>query len=372
MQAFRGLLGSASPAAAPVGGAPFEAPARRPADPPLRARLAEAVDSTWERPFVDSRGAPPNVDTRVRRDEDFAVDSPTVAPTTSFVAGERRALAAADDKPAAAAPSALRFGLAALAVAIVGVAWWLFSRDGAPAGVAPDAQVSQAPVAPPRADAPATAPDDAPPAFPAASEAPAPAGEAPGTAPAGRATLPPASTLPPPSALPPPSVVAAPPAAPGFNVVAALQDIVKSASPRYAVSAVSDKPSLTIGRDRLQLRVQSSQAGYLYLFFAGTEKSTVYLLYPNRIDRENRIEAGQTVLLPKEGWRITAGGPPGTNHLVAMVVPPSPRSVELGSAPGWARHRRLRSAPGAAAALEPAPRRSGGSRSSAGRCAMPA
>lgn len=76
---------------------------------------------------------------------------------------------------------------------------------------------------------------------------------------------------------------------------------------------------MVIGRDQLQFRVSSSEAGYLYVFLGGTDKSHFYLLFPNGIDDDNRIAADTVVTLPRPGWRITAGGPAGVNHLVAIV-----------------------------------------------------
>jgi len=98
-----------------------------------------------------------------------------------------------------------------------------------------------------------------------------------------------------------------------------LQDIVRHADPLVGVNALADKSVLTIGSDRLSFRVKSSEAGYVYLFFAGTDKSHMYLLFPNEIDKDNRVEVNKELLLPRKGWQITAGGPPGTNHIVVMV-----------------------------------------------------
>jgi serine/threonine protein kinase len=118
-----------------------------------------------------------------------------------------------------------------------------------------------------------------------------------------------------PVAAPPPP---APPAAP-FGIVTALQDIVRHADPLLGVNALADKSALTIGSDKLQFRVKSSEAGYVYVFFAGTDKGHMYLLFPNAIDKNNRIEVNKEMVLPRKGWQITAGGPPGTNHIVTMV-----------------------------------------------------
>ncbi len=110
-----------------------------------------------------------------------------------------------------------------------------------------------------------------------------------------------------------------PPPAEPFGIVTAMQNIVRRADPLLGVNALADKSTLTIGSDKLQFRVKSSEAGYVYVFFAGTDKGHMYLLFPNALDKNNRIEANQEMLLPRKSWNITAGGPPGTNHIVTMV-----------------------------------------------------
>jgi serine/threonine protein kinase len=106
---------------------------------------------------------------------------------------------------------------------------------------------------------------------------------------------------------------------PAFGTVAVLEDIVRHADPRIVVQAAADKASLVIGRDRMSFRVKASEPGYLYVFLSGTDQQHLSLLFPNAIDANNRIEANADVVLPRQGWQITAGGPPGTNHLVTMV-----------------------------------------------------
>jgi hypothetical protein len=84
---------------------------------------------------------------------------------------------------------------------------------------------------------------------------------------------------------------------------------------------LTDTSQLVIGKDKLQFQVKASAPGYLYVFLAGTDQSHLYLLFPNALDRNNRIEADKLVQLPRKGWLITAGGPPGVNHIVTMVSP---------------------------------------------------
>ncbi len=115
-----------------------------------------------------------------------------------------------------------------------------------------------------------------------------------------------------------PTAAPTPPAEP-FSIVAALQDIVRQADPLLSVNALADKSAIQIGRDKLQFRVKASQSGYVYVFLAGTDKGHMYLLFPNGLDRDNRIEANRELTLPRPGWQITAGGPAGTNHIVTVV-----------------------------------------------------
>ena len=116
------------------------------------------------------------------------------------------------------------------------------------------------------------------------------------------------------------------PAAVPFSVLAALNDIVQGADPGMQVDVRADKSTLRIGREALRLRVRSSHAGYVYVYTGGTEKSHLYLLFPNRIDSKNRIESGVDLSLPRPSWNITAGGPPGVNQIVVMVSR-SPRDL---------------------------------------------
>lgn len=112
-----------------------------------------------------------------------------------------------------------------------------------------------------------------------------------------------------------------PAARPAFSIVGALQDIVRNADPLMAVNTLTDKSQLTIGKDRLLFKVRSSVPGYIYVYLAGTDASHFYLLFPNALDRNNRIEADKLIELPRKGWHITAGGPAGTNHIVTIVSP---------------------------------------------------
>jgi len=79
------------------------------------------------------------------------------------------------------------------------------------------------------------------------------------------------------------------------------------------------KPRLMIGRDNFQFGIRSAKGGYVYVLMLGSG-GDLTLLFPNALDRDNLIQAGQELVLPSAKWNMLAAGPPGTNHLVAMVA----------------------------------------------------
>jgi hypothetical protein len=117
-----------------------------------------------------------------------------------------------------------------------------------------------------------------------------------------------------PATPPRPPAVAAP-----FDPVAALRDIRDHASADRTVSAQAVQDQVRIGQDRLSFSVRASHAGYLYVQMVGTDPNNFWLLFPNAVDQDNHVEAGQTVTLPRTGWHMRVEGPPGVDHLVAFV-----------------------------------------------------
>lgn len=106
-----------------------------------------------------------------------------------------------------------------------------------------------------------------------------------------------------------------------------LQDILAQRNPRRKVQVKADKTSLKIGQDALSLNVTSSHDGYVYLVLLGSDKRSFYLLFPNGLDKENRVRAGQSLKIPRKNWQVTASGPAGTDHLLVMVTD-SPRKLD--------------------------------------------
>lgn len=108
----------------------------------------------------------------------------------------------------------------------------------------------------------------------------------------------------------------------------ALRQLFNQRDAKRRVAVTARKEPLKIGQDALDFSVQSSRAGFVYVAMAGSDNKSVYLLFPNDLDQNNKIEAGQTLQLPRPNWRVKAAGPAGTDHLLVMVTA-SPRDLTL-------------------------------------------
>ena len=111
-----------------------------------------------------------------------------------------------------------------------------------------------------------------------------------------------------------------PPAEPALASLATLKDIEQQRNPRRRVEVKLNTPAMRIGRDQLQLSVTSSHAGHVYLLMLGSDRKSFYLLFPNGLDGDNRIQAGKPLALPRPDWALMARGPEGENHLLVMVT----------------------------------------------------
>lgn len=108
--------------------------------------------------------------------------------------------------------------------------------------------------------------------------------------------------------------------------LATLKDIEQQRNPKRLVEVQVSKPTLKIGKDSLDLSIKSSHDGYLYLILLGSDSKSFYVLYPNGLDKNNQVKAGQTVRIPRPDWEVKAAGPVGTNNLLIMVSD-SPRKL---------------------------------------------
>jgi hypothetical protein len=115
------------------------------------------------------------------------------------------------------------------------------------------------------------------------------------------------------------STAPAPAAPKPFDPVAALETVFASRDRAWNVFMATDAARIVIGKDKLHFRLRSAKAGHLYLLMVGSDRSHFFALFPNALDGDNRIEANQELALPRPGWALVAGGPPGVNTLLAIV-----------------------------------------------------
>jgi hypothetical protein len=126
------------------------------------------------------------------------------------------------------------------------------------------------------------------------------------------------------------TTTAAPPAPPAPTQATPAEVLAELHSQRDGqrrVVATARKDRLTIGKDLMEFDVTPARDGYLYVALAGSDGTSMYLLYPNDLAQDNRVRAGQRVTLPGKSWEIVAGGPPGFETLLVMVTD-APRDLK--------------------------------------------
>ncbi|WP_350294919.1 caspase family protein [Limnohabitans sp. Rim8] len=109
--------------------------------------------------------------------------------------------------------------------------------------------------------------------------------------------------------------------------VATLRDVEQQKNPRRKLDVQLSKSRLQIGKDTLDLSIKSSHDGYVYLVLLGSDAQSFYVLFPNGLDKANRIKANQTLRLPKPDWQVKAAGPAGTDQLL-VIVSDTPRQMD--------------------------------------------
>ncbi len=108
-------------------------------------------------------------------------------------------------------------------------------------------------------------------------------------------------------------------AAAAADPVAMLDTIYRQRDDRWQVDASAGQPTLKIGTN-LTLAIHSQRAGFVYVFYQGSQPNSFYMLFPNKLDSNNQIAAGGDLHLPGQDWSVTALGPKGTDHLLVMVT----------------------------------------------------
>jgi hypothetical protein len=113
-----------------------------------------------------------------------------------------------------------------------------------------------------------------------------------------------------------------------YSPASELERIAALADPSIHVSATQHSTTARIGKDHLQFKLSSNRAGYVYVFMVDPDGQYL-MLFPNGLDRNNKIAAGQTLSLPRANWPMLAGDPPGPNHFLTLVSP-MPRDFSAG------------------------------------------
>lgn len=103
------------------------------------------------------------------------------------------------------------------------------------------------------------------------------------------------------------------------GALASLKDIYAQRDIRRSVTVTMPKDTLRIDQDMFTMTVTSSHAGYVYVLLLGSDETSFYMLFPNALDKTNRIEANKPMKLPRPHWGVNASGPPGTDQILVIV-----------------------------------------------------
>jgi hypothetical protein len=90
------------------------------------------------------------------------------------------------------------------------------------------------------------------------------------------------------------------------------------AAPDFLVQAKPEKRVVEINKDKLSFEITSSREGYAYVYLLSSDQK-LFLLFPNLLDKYNKVAANKAVNLPRASWPMNAGGPAGVNHFMVVV-----------------------------------------------------
>jgi hypothetical protein len=108
-----------------------------------------------------------------------------------------------------------------------------------------------------------------------------------------------------------------------------LAAIERSASPEWKVELAVKPDTVAVGDLGITVAVRSARDGYLTLLQRGTDgKEDV--VFPNALDKNDRIEADKPIVLPHKNWQWKAAPPAGEGRLLAVV---SEKPVDAQSLP---------------------------------------
>lgn len=182
--------------------------------------------------------------------------------------------------------------------------------------------------------------------------------------------LPPATPAPPvapPETAPPPiaHVETAPRPVEAQPLGEALAAVVAGSDKAFALKVDKIRTPLTIGRDALSFSLSSQRSGLLYVLLWDKAAGRLAQIFPNDLDRHNKVTAAKPFTFPRPDWAYEADTPQG-DWEVLTIVSESPRDF---TALGLAAHQAADSLP--QAGVEAALGEAGGGTALAGAARCP-
>ena len=151
------------------------------------------------------------------------------------------------------------------------------------------------------------------------------------TPPAEPASAPPREPAPVAAPAPSPAVVPAaaptpvPASPPPISLEGAVAAAVTASDPRFGLSVDKIHSPLAIGRDALSFVLHSDRSGFVYVLLWDKATARLSQIFPNELDRSNRINAGEPMVFPRPKWAYEADQPQGPWEVVTLVAD-SPRN----------------------------------------------
>jgi hypothetical protein len=99
-----------------------------------------------------------------------------------------------------------------------------------------------------------------------------------------------------------------------------VQEIYEQRDAKWTVQAVSSRNRVKIGDLLPDWSVSSDRDGYLYVVMVGSDRQSLYLLFPNDLDHDNRMTAQRSETIPRPQWALRASGPPGDDEILVIVT----------------------------------------------------
>jgi len=99
-----------------------------------------------------------------------------------------------------------------------------------------------------------------------------------------------------------------------------VQEIYQQRDAKWTVQAVPSRNRVKIGDLLPDWSVTSERDGYLYVVMVGSDRQSLYLLFPNDLDQDNRMVAQRAVTIPRPRWALRAAGPAGDDEILVIVT----------------------------------------------------